>query len=97
MSGCKVKVTSVGAWHSYPCSREATRDGYCTQHHPDSVKKRHEKQTAIYKTQHANSIYGRHDKPLAKLKKIQSAVDEWDEGLGDGTVVEIQLILEGLK
>ena len=35
---CKVKV--YRGWDSHRCSRYAVRDGYCTQHHPDSVAKR---------------------------------------------------------
>jgi len=27
-------------WHFHQCSRKAVKDGYCKQHHPDSVKAR---------------------------------------------------------
>ena len=29
-----------GEWRSYRCSRNAVKDGYCKQHHPDEIKKR---------------------------------------------------------
>lgn len=40
MSGrCKERVWN-GQFSDYPCSRKDWKDGYCKQHHPDSVKKR---------------------------------------------------------
>jgi len=42
-ANCKETVWhQSGNWgHSIQCSRKAKRDGYCTQHHPDSAKARH--------------------------------------------------------
>jgi hypothetical protein len=40
---CKGKVR--GSWSSVQCSREAVRDGYCAQHHPDAVAARQKKRT----------------------------------------------------
>jgi hypothetical protein len=40
---CKEKVfRSNGGWFSIaqPCSRKAWKDGYCKQHHPDTVAER---------------------------------------------------------
>ena len=38
---CKELVAERGAWgERYPCARKAVTDGYCKQHHPDSVKAR---------------------------------------------------------
>ncbi len=34
-----------------PCSRNAKRDGYCNQHHPDAEAKRKENHNARYKQQ----------------------------------------------
>lgn len=36
---CKAMVSS-GAWREHRCCRNATKDGYCKQHHPDEVEKR---------------------------------------------------------
>ncbi|KKM90918.1 hypothetical protein LCGC14_1233710 [marine sediment metagenome] len=44
--GCKGKVS--GGWNSYSCSRKATRDGYCFQHHPDAIKKRRQESQRKY-------------------------------------------------
>lgn len=41
---CKQKVWPNGQFTSHRCSRKAVKDGYCNQHHPDTVKERDEKQ-----------------------------------------------------
>lgn len=33
----KCKVTVWHGWHRHQCSRKAKKDGYCLQHHPDTV------------------------------------------------------------
>ena len=49
MSGrCKERVWN-GQFSDYPCSRKDWKDGYCKQHHPDSVKKRRDDAYARYK------------------------------------------------
>lgn len=35
---CKKRVWK--GWHDQQCRRNATMDGYCKQHHPDTVEKR---------------------------------------------------------
>jgi hypothetical protein len=49
-ANCKENVWHAsGNWgHSSQCSRKAKRDGYCTQHHPDSVKIRRAGSQAKY-------------------------------------------------
>lgn len=37
---CKEIVWGNSAWRSHQCSRNAWKDGYCKQHHPDTVKQR---------------------------------------------------------
>ena len=44
---CKESVW--GDYHSYQCQRKAKRDGYCTQHHPDSAKAREYKRAAKWR------------------------------------------------
>ena len=42
---CKQRVSPKGQWgafHQYQCHRNSVRDGFCTQHHPDTVKARSE-------------------------------------------------------
>jgi len=44
--GCKAMVVPYGAWRESQCSRKASKDGYCKQHHPDSVQARRDKRAA---------------------------------------------------
>lgn len=45
---CKETLWDAKSWHQYQCSRKATKDGYCKQHHPDSVAERQRKSEAAY-------------------------------------------------
>jgi hypothetical protein len=46
---CKESIRISGMWPTYrSCSRKAIKDGYCKQHHPDSVKKRQEARMKRY-------------------------------------------------
>ncbi len=49
MDNKKCKKRVYQGWHDYPCSRKAIKDGYCKQHHPDSVKARQEKSDKRYR------------------------------------------------
>ena len=48
---CKTIVPSPGSFRGFPCSRKATRDGYCTQHHPESEKARRAASDAKWKAE----------------------------------------------
>ena len=35
---CKKEVSTPGVWsRQHQCTRKATKDGYCKQHHPDTI------------------------------------------------------------
>ena len=47
---CKEKVSSGSFLGSrYQCSRKPVKDGYCKQHHPETVKARREKSDRKWK------------------------------------------------
>jgi len=46
----KCTKTISNGWHRHPCSRNAVINGYCKQHHPESVKKRQQKSEELYET-----------------------------------------------
>lgn len=54
---CKERVWPPPGWHSYQCTRKVWKDGYCKQHHPDSVKKRREETENRRHEQFENSPY----------------------------------------
>ncbi len=44
---CQEKMRGKGSWGGFnrvQCTRKAVKDGFCTQHHPDSKRARAEKQ-----------------------------------------------------
>lgn len=62
-NNCKARVSVPGVWsRDYQCSRKATRDGFCKQHHPDSVAARDKKSQEKAKEDWAEiryKIYGK--------------------------------------
>jgi hypothetical protein len=46
---CKERVSNKNSWGLSGCARYAVTDGYCKQHHPDSVKERRDQSIAMYK------------------------------------------------
>ncbi len=50
---CKETVWDGSTWRHRKCLHDATRDGYCGQHHPDAVKRRRGKAEARYQKESA--------------------------------------------
>lgn len=50
---CKKMVSDTSGWHSYQCLRNVWLDGYCKQHHPETIKARKDKSQAIWDAQWA--------------------------------------------
>ena len=64
---CKEKV-----WNGYSsirCSRNAVRDGFCKQHHPDAVKQRQQQQSERWERKMSNSPIARLQKRIDELEK----------------------------
>jgi len=70
MAKCKKEVyRSEGNWtRRYPCSREAVRDGWCKQHHPDAQAARDKASSAKYNAESAYSHY------LFEHKRLRLAI-----------------------
>ena len=97
--GCKAKVWSVDGWHQYPCSRNAKKDGYCTQHHPNNVEKRRKASEEREQKAYENSPLQRTIRAESKLKELEAEnvslsrmVASQDEGLA-----ELEAQLEAVK
>lgn len=48
---CKARVFRAGAFSGSSCARSATKDGYCTQHHPEAEKARSDARKAEWDRQ----------------------------------------------
>lgn len=76
---CKQGVWNQGSWSKHQCQRFAWKDGYCKQHHPESVKARREesarryqekvKSSPWYLLEQANERIAELEAELASLKR----------------------------
>jgi hypothetical protein len=64
---CKEQV-SRDMWHTNRCYRNAWKDGYCKQHHPDSVKTRREASHAKWERDMAASEKRYDEQAVARLR-----------------------------
>lgn len=59
---CKKQIMPNGSWRFRQCSRKAVKDGFCKQHHPETVKARQKAQDEAWRKKLENS-------PISKLKR----------------------------
>ena len=81
---CRCKQTIYkGTWaRASQCSRKATKDGYCKQHHPDAVAKRNKEVEERYEAKRKQSPWYKlkqaHDK-IATLEADKARLDWLDK------------------
>ena len=68
---CKERVWRNHTWKPSRCARFAVKDGYCKQHHPDSVKLRREKAQAAFDAKLKLSRA-----PYDRLMELQNRLDK---------------------
>ena len=88
---CKEQVWhQSGQWgRQHRCTRKAWKDGYCKQHHPDSVKERNKKSIEKYRKQQEyrlehspQALIEKANKENAALRtKLQQAEEERDRAM----------------
>jgi hypothetical protein len=70
---CKERV--YGDWgRSHQCSRKAVKDGYCKQHHPDTVKARREKSEARAAEKEKQSLWYRLKIAQQRITELEAEV-----------------------
>jgi hypothetical protein len=79
MERCKEQVQSQSGFGRFRnCSRAAIKDGYCLQHHPESVNARRQKQQEKWEEQHK-----RREAPFTMIKRLCAMNDELRGALAD--------------
>jgi chromosome condensin MukBEF complex kleisin-like MukF subunit len=77
---CKETIVNSHYWGGQQCSRKHIKDGYCKQHHPETVKARRDKQNAIYDERRKNSVEHKYEelieKNIAQAKMIITLRDQ---------------------
>jgi hypothetical protein len=71
---CKELVYRRHCWRRTPCRRAAWKDGYCLQHHPDTVAARDAEKDRRYREQQANS-------QVRRIAKLREQLEECDAEL----------------
>lgn len=71
MDATKCKEGIWDNWHKYQCSRNIWKDGYCKQHHPDSVKEREKKRDERYKEQQEKSPWRQLEEAKIRIKDLE--------------------------
>ena len=77
---CKesVPIAGLAFYREKRCSRVAVKDGYCTQHHPDTIAKRREKSQQDYERRIASSPLSRLRGAMKEIERLQQRVAELD-------------------
>ena len=68
-------------YHSSPCLRNAWKDGYCKQHHPDTVAARDAAAKKRFDAKWANHPIARLGKAQARISTLEAEVAELRERL----------------
>lgn len=87
---CKETVWDAKSWHKYQCSRKAVKDGYCKQHHPDSVAERQRKAEAAYEEK-------RKKEPWFIVGELRKKVEQKDAEIAalNKTIARLRLVIRG--
>jgi hypothetical protein len=81
MDATRCKETVWAGWRPKQCSRKIWKDGYCKQHHPDSVKEREKKRDERYEAKKAKSPWRLLEKANARIKELEEEL-EYIKSLG---------------
>jgi len=74
MNKCKQQV--MHGYHMVQCQRNEVTDGFCRQHHPDSVAERDRVRKIAWETKQANSIYARYASLKDRIAELEAQVDD---------------------
>jgi len=74
MEKCKENV--MHGFHLYSCSRKPWKDGFCKQHHPETVKARDEERTRKYNEKQACSPWRLLEKANARIVELEAELQE---------------------
>jgi hypothetical protein len=79
MNKCK-KDIGYGDWgRTRQCTRNAVTDGFCKQHHPETVKARRQKSEDDYNAKQAKTPYARLRVAMDRIKELEAEVERLNE------------------
>lgn len=80
---CKEQVAGASGWRSHRCERRAVADGYCKQHHPDSVKARQEAAARRYEERLDASPYRQIKRLTARIAELEAELAKVKNGANE--------------
>lgn len=76
-SHCKEAVSDGSRWMTWhQCKRKAKIDGWCTQHHPDTIKRKYEERMKGWKAKQEAGIYPRHRRLYKAVKVAKQKISQ---------------------
>lgn len=69
---CKERVYSH--WRSRQCHRKAWKDGYCKQHHPDTVKARRDAANKRYEEKQKQSPWYKLEQAHKRIAELEAEI-----------------------
>ena len=69
-----------GAFHGYGCQRYAVKDGYCKQHHPDSVKKRQDAAKQRFQDKQKSSCWYQLTEARKEIERLRAEIERLTGG-----------------
>jgi hypothetical protein len=80
---CAEKVRGRNSWDRSRCSRNAVRDGFCKQHHPEAKEERKRKSEALWEANQKASPLGRLKVALATIADQKATIEALQVAAGD--------------
>lgn len=73
---CRERVAGLGGWHFHQCSRKVWKDGYCRQHHPDTVAERNRKSRELWKKKQDASPWSQLKRAMEREEVLKAELAE---------------------
>jgi len=73
---CKASVYHATIWESHQCSRKPWKDGWCKQHHPDTIAERERIRDLRYKQKRANGPWERLARAQKEIEQLKARIAE---------------------
>ena len=72
----RCKQMMFHGWHPQQCSRIAREDGFCKQHHPETVKVRHQKSATRWEEEKKQSCWYRLESAQKEIEALKARIAE---------------------
>jgi len=78
----RCKQMMFHGWHRQQCSRKAWEDGFCKQHHPETVKIRHQKSAQRWEEEKKQTDWYRLENAQKEIEALKARIAELENQEG---------------